>query len=184
MSPTVTRIEAPKVVAVRQFADDRGYSYFPEFPLASTGQMNWSMMYPGVVKAFHYHMKQWDHWVGLVGMLKVVLARPVDGAELTPELQAQGYKRVVTTATDVIAELKAERTNLGRHFALQWHFIGERNPAMVSVPAGVLHGYTTVGPTPCGLLYHVTNKYDPADPDEWRVDWDVFGTDLWHVENK
>lgn len=181
---TAITIEHPRVVPVRQFADDRGYSFFPVYPLVAEGQINWSMMYPGVVKAFHYHLKQWDHWVGLVGMLKVVLARPIESPVLTDELKQGGWRQVVTTDADVVAVLKDQAQNLGRHFALQWHFLGERNPSMVSIPAGVLHGYTTVGPNPCGLLYHVTKSYDPVDPDEWRVDWDVFGESIWKVENK
>jgi dTDP-4-dehydrorhamnose 3,5-epimerase len=184
MSTTRTRIEHPRTVAVRTFADDRGYSYFPEVPLTSEGQLNWSMMYPGVVKAFHYHQKQWDHWIGLVGMMKVVLARPIETPELDADLKAGGWKQVVTLDHDLVATLRDQEENLGRHFALQWHYLGERNPAMVSIPPGVLHGYTTVGPTPCGLLYHVTKQYDAADPDEWRVDWDALGESIWKVENK
>lgn len=184
MSSTLTVLDHPIVKPVRQFADDRGYSYFPEYPLSAEGQMNWSVMYPGVVKAFHYHTQQWDHWVGLTGMLKVVLARPIDTAELTDELRAAGWKKAVTAEADVVGDLRDQRRNMGRTFALQWHFIGERNPAMVSIPPGVLHGYTTVGDRPCGLLYHVTQKYDPKAPDEWRVDWDVFGEAIWKVENK
>lgn len=184
MTQTLILRDHPIVTPVRQFADDRGYSYFPEYPLTAEGQMNWSVMYPGVVKAFHYHEKQWDHWVGLMGMLKIVLVRPIDEPVLTPELKEGGWKQVMTLEADLIADLKDQTRNLGRHFALQWHYTGERNPSMISIPAGVLHGYTTVGNAPCGLLYHVTKKYDAKDPDEWRVDWDAFGEAIWKVENK
>ncbi len=42
------------------------------------GQVYMSMAYPGVVKAWHYHKKQTDHWCIVSGMAKVVLydARP------------------------------------------------------------------------------------------------------------
>lgn len=37
------------------------------------GQVYMTTAYPGVVKAWHYHKKQWDHFVCVRGMMKVVL---------------------------------------------------------------------------------------------------------------
>ena len=37
------------------------------------GQLYLTTAYPGVVKAWHYHKKQWDHFVCVRGMMKVVL---------------------------------------------------------------------------------------------------------------
>jgi len=37
------------------------------------GQVYLTAAYPGVVKAWHYHKKQWDHFVCVRGMAKVVL---------------------------------------------------------------------------------------------------------------
>ena len=37
------------------------------------GQVYMTTAYPGVVKAWHYHKKQWDHFVCVRGMVKVVL---------------------------------------------------------------------------------------------------------------
>jgi len=37
------------------------------------GQAYMTTAYPGVVKAWHYHRKQWDHFVVVAGMMKVVL---------------------------------------------------------------------------------------------------------------
>lgn len=37
------------------------------------GQLYMTTAYPGVVKAWHYHKKQWDHFVCVQGMMKVVL---------------------------------------------------------------------------------------------------------------
>ena len=42
------------------------------------GQVYMTTAYPGVVKAWHYHKKQWDHFVCVRGMMKVVL---YDGRE-------------------------------------------------------------------------------------------------------
>lgn len=40
------------------------------------GQIYLTTAYPGVVKAWHYHRKQWDHFVVVSGMMKVVLYDP------------------------------------------------------------------------------------------------------------
>jgi dTDP-4-dehydrorhamnose 3,5-epimerase len=37
------------------------------------GQVYMTTAYPGVVKAWHYHKRQWDHFVVVKGMMKVVL---------------------------------------------------------------------------------------------------------------
>ncbi len=37
------------------------------------GQVYMTTAYPRVVKAWHYHKKQWDHFVCVRGMMKVVL---------------------------------------------------------------------------------------------------------------
>ena len=37
------------------------------------GQSYMTTAYPGAVKAWHYHKKQWDHFVCVHGMMKVVL---------------------------------------------------------------------------------------------------------------
>ncbi len=37
------------------------------------GQVYMTTAYPGVVKAWHYHKKQWDNFVVVRGMMKVVL---------------------------------------------------------------------------------------------------------------
>lgn len=69
-----------KDVVVKQLkihADDRGYLLemmrkdWPEFMQFSQSYVTAS--YPGVYKAWHYHKLQYDHFVCLWGMAKVVL---------------------------------------------------------------------------------------------------------------
>src|SRR5512134_231371 len=38
-----------------------------------TTQISATFTYPGAIKAFHYHMHQWDCWVPLSGMFQVAL---------------------------------------------------------------------------------------------------------------
>ena len=48
--------------------------------------------------------------------------------------------------------------------------IGDENPVAIYVPGIHAHGYEAL--TDCLFLYHVTEEYDPADPDEHGVPWD------------
>ena len=48
--------------------------------------------------------------------------------------------------------------------------IGDDNPVTVFVPGIHAHGYEAL--TDSLFLYHVTEEYDPADPDEREIAWD------------
>jgi len=48
--------------------------------MSSHGQVNFSVQYPEVVKAWHRHDKQTDFWTCLIGHLKVGVHRESDGA--------------------------------------------------------------------------------------------------------
>ncbi len=63
----------PVFVPTNHFADDRGWSLMNQLQgvLSPEGQINFSVQYPGVVKAWHRHHKQTDFWMGLLGHLKV-----------------------------------------------------------------------------------------------------------------
>jgi dTDP-4-dehydrorhamnose 3,5-epimerase len=70
-----------RVEAFAVWPDDRGHflevlrvgrSLAADFPPATT-QVSAAVTYPGVVKAFHYHLRQFDCWTVAKGMLQVVL---------------------------------------------------------------------------------------------------------------
>ena len=59
---------------------------------------------------------------------------------------------------------------------------GEKSQFFV-IPPGVAHGYRPLT-NPCALLYVVTEAFDPASPDEYRIAWDHPAVkDLWEVPN-
>lgn len=66
------------VKKITKHCDDRGFfaelvrDDEPEL-LSKFGQASWSMSYPGVIKAFHYHEKQDDLWFFPSGNAQVVL---------------------------------------------------------------------------------------------------------------
>jgi dTDP-4-dehydrorhamnose 3,5-epimerase len=70
-------IDGVIVKKLKVIADERGYlmemlraddAFFKKF-----GQVYLTVAYPGVVKGWHYHKKQTDHFVAVSGMVKVVL---------------------------------------------------------------------------------------------------------------
>ena len=77
-------IEGVKVKDLKVMPDERGLlmemfrSDDPDFQ--KFGQVYVTMVYPGVVKAWHYHKKQTDHFVCVGGMAKVVLHDSREGS--------------------------------------------------------------------------------------------------------
>jgi dTDP-4-dehydrorhamnose 3,5-epimerase len=56
--------------------------------------------------------------------------------------------------------------------------IGDGNPVAVYVPGRCAHGFEAL--TDLLFVYHVTEEYDPADPDEHEIPWnDPRVVDLW-----
>ena len=59
--------------------------------------------------------------------------------------------------------------------------IGDDNPVAIYVPGTLAHGYEAL--TDCLFLYHVTEEYDPAAPDEHGLCWaDERVRHLWSTE--
>jgi len=52
-------------------------------------------------------------------------------------------------------------------------FVGEKAPAIVIIPPDLWHGIQTIGHETLGLLYYLTEEYNPNTPDEERqpADW-------------
>jgi dTDP-4-dehydrorhamnose 3,5-epimerase len=64
-------------------------------------------------------------------------------------------------------------------------YAGEDNPVLITIPAGVAHGYQVLGNKPVLLFYHVTRSYDAENPDEERIPWDDPGIGFdWAVKNR
>jgi len=139
----------PIFVPTSHFADDRGWSLMNQLQgvMGKEGQVNFSVQYPGVVKAWHRHAIQTDFWMGLIGHLKVGV-----------------YDSDNEQAWSIV--------------------IGEKQPGTLIIPPPLWHGAATVGPTQAGLLYYVTQSYNPNAPDEERIAPDAFPGFPWEVEHK
>jgi len=139
----------PVFVPVSAFTDDRGWSMMNLFRgvMSLRGQINVSVQYPGVVKAWHRHEKQVDFWLCFQGHIKVGVCREEDG---------RLWRMVV----------------------------GEKNPGVMVIPRLLWHGLATVGHEPAGLLYYVTEAYNPEAPDEQRRAFDSVEGFSWGVEHR
>jgi len=135
-------IAGVQVKQLKLIADERGFvmeilrnddELFRKF-----GQCYITAAYPGVVKAWHYHRHQTDHFCVVSGMAKVAL---YDGRKDSPT-----------------------------HGEVNEFFMGERNRLLLSIPAGVYHGYKNIGTGECLLLNIPTEVYRREDPDEFRLD--------------
>jgi dTDP-4-dehydrorhamnose 3,5-epimerase len=50
-------------------------------------------------------------------------------------------------------------------------YMGEYNPMLLYIPAGVAHGYRVLGNTPAIITYVTTESYQSDQPDEYRIAW-------------
>ena len=133
-------IEGVKTRKLRLIPDERGYlmemfrSDWEEFE--KFGQVYVTAVYPGVVKGWHYHKLQTDHFICVKGMAKVVLYDNRDDSPTKGEVNE--------------------------------FFMGEQNPAMLTIPPGVLHGFKGIS-TEMTLIVNVPDQlYNYEKPDEYR----------------
>lgn len=145
--------------------DDRGVSFMSVYDHVReiAGQINISKMYAGVVKAWHRHALQEDHWCVPVGHLKIGLFNS-GGEPLSAEL------RLASAVPDGELVRRVE-VPAGKGIAV---FLGEQRPGVLRIPAGIWHGGVAVGGKDALLTYYVTRRYDAKIPDEERAAWDQF----------
>ncbi|MBZ0273368.1 dTDP-4-dehydrorhamnose 3,5-epimerase family protein [bacterium] len=145
-------IHGVKVKPLRVIPDERGRlmeilrvddDIFEKF-----GQVYMTTAYPGVVKAWHYHHLQTDHFAVVRGMMKLVLW---DGRD--PAL-GHGYQGETSPTANMVNEF----------------FLGVHNPMLVKIPALVMHGFKAVGDEEAIVINTPTMPYRYDDPDEFRID--------------
>jgi len=104
-------------------------------------QANMSYSYPGVVRAWHRHVRgQVDYFLVLNGALKICA---YDDREDVPETKGKLAEIVVSSC----------------------------KPQIVRIPGFYWHGFKNIHHEPTLLMYFVTRLYDYSDPDEERRPW-------------
>jgi len=76
------------------------------------------------------------------------------------------------TSGNIEAVLFDRRGNSPTQGETQTVILGEYHYASLLIPSGVAHGYRVVGNKPAGLIYLVSNEYNPANSDEERIPFD------------
>jgi dTDP-4-dehydrorhamnose 3,5-epimerase len=149
----MTLIDGVVTRRLRLIPDERGYlmemlrSDWPEFE--QFGQVYITAVYPGVVKGWHYHRKQNDHFICVSGMAKVVL---YDSREDSPT------KGVINEF--FIGELNPTLVKIPRGVYHGFKGISEQVTLIVNVPT---ERYNYEDPDEYRL---------PAHTDEIPYDWD------------
>ncbi len=139
-----SKIDGVEIKILNVIPDERGWlmeifrnddPFFEKF-----GQVYTSVVYPGVVKGWHYHKTQRDNLCVIKGMAKLV-----------------------------IYDSREHSMTRGKLLEL---FIGEKNPLLVSIPPGLLHGMKGIGIEPAFFINIPTEVYNYKEPDEYRIDPD------------
>lgn len=111
------------------------------------GQVYMTTTYPGVVKGWHYHKIQSDHFAVVFGMIKLVLWDARD------EALGHGYVGPRSATAGLVNEF----------------FIGEHNPLLVKIPPFIMHGFKGIGEREAIVINTPTEPYNYATPDEYRL---------------
>ena len=143
--PLQERIDAVRVVDVRNVASDNGYlteiwrdDWGLPGPVAQVFQ---ALLEPGRISAWHVHRDATDRLYANHGLVKIVL---YDAREGSP---TRG------------------RVNVYR--------CGSVRPMLVVVPPGVWHGVQNIGSAPALLLNLPDRAYRYEGPDHWRLPVDT-----------
>ena len=111
------------------------------------GQFYMTTTLPGVVKGWHLHETQFDNVVCVKGMIKLVLYDGRDGGGGRPSSSTAGQ--------------------------LDEFFLGEHNPLLVRIPAGVWHGWKCTSPEEAYIVNAPTEVYSYERPDQHELPHDT-----------
>lgn len=53
---------------------------------------------------------------------------------------------------------------------------------LLYIPRGVAHGVANVSPSAAELIYFANNAFNPGQPDEHRLPYDLLGADFWTIQ--
>lgn len=85
------------------------------------------------------------------------------------ELQDDIWFFPIGNAQVVLHDMRQDSTTEGETAVF---YMGEDNPIVLVIPAGVAHGYRVLGNAPAVIVYFTTEAYNPQNPDEKRLAWD------------
>lgn len=60
--------------------------------------------------------------------------------------------------------------------------LGGGTAQLLRIPAGVAHGAKNCYNTSMMLIYATSQQFNPSEPDELRLAWDIFGAEVWDLQ--
>jgi len=161
-------IDGVRIFPLRRFTDDRGF-FFEIFRSGSRHAAGRELaeFFQGVSAA------QMNYSV-------VDAARHIKGLHYHLAQDDVWFFPPPSKAKVVLLDVRRSSPTSGRSQVL---VAGDGQETLIRIPAGVAHGYRPLT-NPCALLYIVTETFDPAAPDEYRIPWDHPAVkDLWDTPN-
>jgi dTDP-4-dehydrorhamnose 3,5-epimerase len=161
-------IEGVRTLALRRFIDDRGF-FFEIFRSGARQPAGSELaaFFEGVAAA------QMNYSV-------VEAAGHVKGLHYHLEQDDVWFFPPPSKAKVILLDIRKGSPTCGHSQVL---VAGGGQDILIRIPAGVAHGYRPLA-NPCALLYIVTETFDPARPDEYRIPWDhPTVKDLWDTPN-
>ena len=144
-----TPIEGVRLIDLRLFSDEGGdFSELARFDASGVleavegfqpGEISYSLVMPGAIKAWHLHLRQDDLW--FVPPSDRLLVGLVDLRHASPTFEA------------------SMRFVLG----------AGRSRGLLLIPRGVAHGTANRSGRQATLVYFTSRQFDPASPDEHRL---------------
>ncbi len=59
--------------------------------------------------------------------------------------------------------------------------LGGGKNVLLRIPRGVAHGIANIYQHDMMMFYATTEQFNPDEPDEHRLPWDIFGTEVWEL---
>jgi dTDP-4-dehydrorhamnose 3,5-epimerase len=75
-------------------------------------------------------------------------------------------------------DLRTDSSTKDKHMRV---FLGDGKSQILRIPKGVAHGAANPYHRPMTLIYATSEQFDPKDPDEHRLPYDIFGAEVWEM---
>jgi dTDP-4-dehydrorhamnose 3,5-epimerase len=76
-------------------------------------------------------------------------------------------------------DLRKDSPTFDQHMKLT---LGAGKNLLLRIPIGVAHGCSNPYNRPMTLIYATSAQFDPKNPDEHRIEWNSFGSEIWEID--
>jgi len=158
------KITGVKIIPLKRFNDETGS--LTELVRLNNGsvedlsgfelkQVNFSEIDRWAIKAFHVHKEQTDIW----------------------------YVPPANKILLILVDLREDSSTQDNRMRM---VLGDGESRLVLIPPGIAHGCKNLSNHKSEIIYLVDKKFDPEPKkcDEWRLNWDHFGENIWELSKE